>query len=185
LKNNEIDTPMKSTNLIANFNSSLMSKEGLSLVQFYNKNKATLLNYGCQFTNDLASVEDCLQDLFERINIQFDPLKHTIFYVMASLKRMIIKRKRIKLRQEESLSLNPVAMGIPDNNVEITICKTETEANQKERIKLAFLQLPKRNREAAYLFYYQNHSYQQIADEMKLTKKSTYKLIYNSLEKMK
>ena len=63
--------------------------------------------------------------------------------------------------------------------------ETESHQQQQKHLLKAIHQLPKRQREIVYLFYYNNLSYKEIASVMSLEVKTVYNQIYTALETLK
>jgi RNA polymerase sigma factor (sigma-70 family) len=143
-----------------------------------------LYSYGLQVVKDPELVEDCIQDLFIYLWDNKDKLGATDnikFYLFKSLRRRLVIKCKSKSKEELSndLTLHP-------SNVELsyehTIVAVQTEQSQQEMFKRSMIYLTKRQREAIYLRFYDNLSFQEIADVMTLGLKSTYNLISKALE---
>ena len=140
-----------------------------------------LYNYGYKIAQNRPMVEDCLQDLFltiletrERLG-QTDSIK---FYLMRSLRRNIVR----KLTVEQRFGTDPESIGF---QVEFHYEPTWLDAQISQEQSVALLRelnsLPPRQKEALFLKYFDNLSYEEIAQVMGIEQKSTYKLIYKAI----
>jgi RNA polymerase sigma factor (sigma-70 family) len=147
-----------------------------------------LYNYGIKVAEDSALVEDCIQELFiylwkTRQNLSdTDAIK---FYLFKSLRRRIIST------QEEMLRLNKKNAGITKGREiaefshEHLLVSRQVEAEQQEKLSNSLNALTRRQREAITLKFYDNLSFQEVADVMSLNIKSTYNLISKAIEVLK
>lgn len=146
--------------------------------------------YGRQFSaEDPCLVQDCIQDLFIQLYTKRSRLSDTNsikFYLMKSLRRLIIYKKTINMHKNISIEIDTVTIPpVELYNVENKILKEEEEETHRTMIQKYILLLPKRQRDAIYLRYYTSLKYDEIAEKMNLTTKSVYKIIYKGLKSLK
>ncbi|MEM9830666.1 MAG: sigma-70 family RNA polymerase sigma factor [Bacteroidota bacterium] len=146
-----------------------------------------LYAYGNRFTQDTALVEDCIQDLFQEIWHKRDTLGATDSikrYLLGALRYGIIR----KLRQGASFSS---LQDTPSREFQLTLSVEEVlmaeEQTQLERTALqnAILKLTPRQREAVYLRYFQQLSYDEVAKVMHISYQAARNLTYQSLKHLK
>jgi RNA polymerase sigma factor (sigma-70 family) len=147
-----------------------------------------LYNYGMKVADDTELVEDCIQELFiylwkTRENLSdTDSIK---FYLFKSLRRRIIST------QEETVRLNKKNEGVTTGqemaefSYEHLLVSRQVEEEQQERLVNSLNALTKRQREAIILKFYDNLSFQEVAEVMSLNIKSTYNLISKAIEVLK
>lgn len=143
-----------------------------------------LFRYGKKFTQDNELIEDCIQDLYVNLwkskeNLGFpESVKN---YLFKSLRFAIFKKLKIK---EE---INPNENNLEDYSKDFTISQEAfliqeiEEDERKVKIEKALSNLPKRQREAIFLKFYSDMTYQEIADLMEISVQAVYNLISKSL----
>lgn len=150
--------------------------------QYFDK----LYNYGCQFTQDHALVEDVLQELFLELKRRCDNLSETdniLPYLYRAFRRKLIryrnKQSRFKAFDQQR-SFSVVA------NVEEFIVEKEAEAEKQLRLKKGIESLSERHREIIFLFYYENLSYEEIRQIQGFDNiKSARNLLYKALQSLR
>lgn len=133
-------------------------------------------------------VRDSIQDVFFELINKRKTLNQAIsikLYLLASLRRRLIRliAKEKRLASEESYnrtdgfnySLNAKLIQHPSNYTQ----------DEKKLIEIACNRLPKRQREAVMLYYFEELSYKEVADIMDLSNpKNARTLIYRALESL-
>ena len=153
--------------------------------EFYRSYVQRLYNYGYQLFPNSTLVEDSIQEVFinlwkQRTNLVISESPY--HYVLLSLRRLILRkiqqRKKIVstsyIEEEIIQFLSPV--------VEET---SATLTERKKRVLQAVNQLPKRQKEAIFLKYYENLDYEEIANLMSLEIHSVYKLVSTGIKKLR
>ncbi len=143
-----------------------------------------LFRYGKKFTHDIAMIEDCIQDLYvnlwksrENLGIP-ESVKN---YLFKSLRFAIFKK--LKSKDDSNSDEN----GLDEYSKEVTISQEAfliheiEEGERKIKIDKALSNLPKRQREAIFLKFYSEMTYQEIADLMEISVQAVYNLISKSL----
>ncbi|MBT31307.1 MAG: hypothetical protein CMO01_16760 [Thalassobius sp.] len=153
----------------------------------YSTYASVLLDYGRHFSHDVDLLEDVLQETYLEIWFKKEKLSlHSSikFYLFTSFRRKLFKKistdkKTITLDIDEQFSF----YGFSDS-VESKYIETELLKQKKQLIETALQKLAPRQKESVYLKYYQNLSFQEVAQVMSITTKSAYKIIAKSLEKL-
>ncbi|MCE2790149.1 MAG: sigma-70 family RNA polymerase sigma factor [Saprospiraceae bacterium] len=154
-----------------------------SLETIYHQFAEVLFQYGDHFTNDSSVTEDCIQEVFATLHSKRNNLSHTTsikYYLFKCLRLEIYRR----LRKEQAYSrYQPDSLSFFDTefSVENRIIHDEVTMIRVNQITNAVNQLPKRQKEAIYLRFYQGLSYSEIADIMETEQTSTYKIIYKAI----
>ncbi|HKK80092.1 MAG TPA: sigma-70 family RNA polymerase sigma factor, partial [Phaeodactylibacter sp.] len=145
-----------------------------------------LYNYGCQFTQDHALVEDVLQELFIELKRRCKHLSATDNiqpYLYRAFRRKLIryrdKQSRFKaIDQQQSFSIV--------SNIEERIIDKEAEAEKQLKLKEGIESLSERHREIIFLFYYENLSYEEIQQIQGFDNiKSARNLLYKALQSLR
>ncbi len=140
-----------------------------------------MYNYGRKLTDNTALIEDAIQAVFitlwkKRASLADIQSPHS--YLFFSFRNYIFKEKTKQQR-----------IFFPANEPEFAIdnfmVNQEADAALSQRLKIALSGLTSRQREAIYLRFYEALSYEETAEVMNNTVKSTYKLIARSLMKLK
>ncbi|MCF0071865.1 sigma-70 family RNA polymerase sigma factor [Dyadobacter sp. CY261] len=147
-------------------------------------NYPALYHYGTRFTTDRDLIKDCLQDLFLEIWEKRETLSYIGAikpYLFQSLRNNIIRRIR---RQS-------VFSDIRDDDVQDDISPEsdwivqETDQLTSQLLKQAIEALPKRQKEALYLKYYENLSYEEIAAVMGLQRQAVANYLQYGIQKLR
>jgi RNA polymerase sigma factor (sigma-70 family) len=147
----------------------------------YERYAKTLYNYGYKIAQNRQLIEDCLQDLFLSILETRDRLGRTDsikFYLMRSLRREIVRRLQAEQRfdpESDALDFHV------EFHYEPTWLDSQISAEQSAALLLELNALPSRQKEALFLKYFDNLSYEEIAGVMNIEQSSAYKVIYKGI----
>ncbi len=157
-----------------------------ALETIYRQYVNVLYNYGRQFSNDTDLVRDAVQELFCDLIQSRERLGTTTsikFYLLASLRNKLVR----KVKQEGKFSsLNDFGGDFQIDFASDSDTLRELCLNQSgELLQEAFNKLPVKQREAILLYFYEDVSYEEIAEIMEMTKvKSARALIYRALDSL-
>lgn len=155
--------------------------------QLYTQLSPILYRYGLKICTDPGLVEDCMHDVFVSFfkSPKRNEVQHPQAYLCKSLRHRLIERLKADARHRSLLSdedhtkfevaFSPEALRIVE----------EKDQAQQRALKSALKRLSPRQREAIYLKFYENHSYEEVSDIMQVDKSALYTLIYKSLQQMK
>jgi RNA polymerase sigma-70 factor (ECF subfamily) len=147
-----------------------------------------LYGYGCRFTSDNELVKDCLQDFFVYLREKREGLGNPAsvkFYLLKAFKRRVVDYLR-KGKKEKEKSQEVIKDGFYSNRMHETVFIQQQDETKLLNLEKALKSLNAKEREAIYYFYYQNLSYEQIAEILDFSYiSSARRLIYRSLKKMK
>jgi RNA polymerase sigma factor (sigma-70 family) len=147
-----------------------------------------LYNYGMKVTDDTVLVEDSIQELFiylwkTRENLSdTDSIK---FYLFKSLRRRLISSQEQILRQTKKNVVVTKDREVSEFSHEQMLVSRQAETEQQEKLTHSLNALTKRQREAILLKFYDNLSFQEVAEVMSLNIKSTYNLVSKAIEALK
>lgn len=142
-----------------------------------------LYNYGRKMTDDIPLIEDAIQEVLMDIwkNREKLPAVHAVTAYYYSSFRYIVLRK-LK-RQRRSLRLQSTEeFEFP---VDHFIVSRETDADFKEQLHAALEKLTPRQREAIFLRFYENFSYEEVSVVLEISVKATYKIMARALRQLK
>jgi RNA polymerase sigma factor (sigma-70 family) len=153
----------------------------------YSQYAGRLTQYGMQLVGDKEFTRDAVQDLFIQLWEQRERLgevHHSIqSYLFSCLRRDLLKRiKRSPLSLDEIDTMEADAM--MDNATESQLFLGENTEEIHRKLLLEVKQLPDRQREAVFLFYYGELDFAQVAQVMSITTRAVYKLIYKAINQL-
>lgn len=135
-------------------------------------------------TNDEELVKECMQALFVKLWMNRKGISETSnvkYYLIASLKNTLISAQTVS---------TPVAhtVGLEDTSFQLAFTETDrvSDADEKSRQLLnALNELTARQKEVIYLRFFEEMSYEQIAELMDISVKGIYKLNSRALDALK
>lgn len=157
-----------------------------ALVSIFDRYVKVLYNYGIKIYQDRESVEDTVQELFielwkNRKNLSdTDSIK---FYLFKAL-RFKLQRVRKSRISRDLLSLSQVDDGVAPSH-EFFVIAEQTMYEQRQRLLKMLDSLTPRQREAIFLRYFEEMSYERIAEIMEMNKQSVYNLIHAGIAQLR
>ena len=152
----------------------------------YHSHVQSLFKYGCHFTQDEALVKDCIHDIFVDLSKYRSGLSTTNnikLYLYKSLKRKIIRSLSkggiFGTLDPEKL---PFYYTISDEDA---LINNESEQQRYQQLDKAMLTLSERQKEAIYLKFVSELSYEELSKVMKLNYQSARNLVFRGLEKLR
>ncbi len=147
----------------------------------YSKYASTLYNYGYKISQNRELTEDCLQDLFLTILETRERLGRTDsikFYLMRSLRREIVRKLTNEQRFDHELDTLEFSI---EFYYEPTWLDRQISREQSSLLLKELNSLPARQKEALFLKYFDNLSYEEIAGVMGIEQTSVYKIVYKAI----
>lgn len=151
----------------------------------FKMNYQVMLNYGLKFNQSQDDVKDCIQQLFMGLwesRLRLGRNNSIKSYLLASLRRMILRRNKRRLSLINIESMNP-GFHI-ESSPETKYIKDQTDQWRVAYVSELINVLPNRQKEALYLKYYGEHSFGEIGVIMGISTRVVYKLIYKALDKL-
>ncbi|MET7001405.1 RNA polymerase sigma factor [Chitinophaga defluvii] len=159
-----------------------------SFERIYQLYYSQLANYGSKFTHDTGVIEEAVQDLFlklwkNRDNIGTTPsVKH---YLFKAFRRTLSR----KLQKQDRFFLLPGN----DNDLffrfelsqEQLLLRHEHLLELKKQVDNILSTLTNRQREVIYLKFYEDLTYEEIADLLQMQVGGVYKLTYRALDRLR
>ncbi|MDJ1472979.1 sigma-70 family RNA polymerase sigma factor [Cytophagaceae bacterium DM2B3-1] len=146
-----------------------------------------LHTYGVSLYPDKELIRDCIQEIFLEMWLyresvaEVDSVK---FYVFRSFRRRVFKRLET-IRKNPFLELNEISEQTSVHSFETLLIKEQSEEGQKNYLLKELSSLPKRQQEAIYLKFYQDLSYEKIAEMMSLNYQSVKNLVHNGVKSIR
>lgn len=147
-----------------------------------------LYAYSLGVTNDKELIKDCLHDLFVELwrnHATLGPTTSVKFYLMASIKRKLIRHMETSLKHMNHHSNYMRDFVEEEMSQESLLVKYEDEVMANKRLKECMNMLSKRQREAISLRFFHNMDTDQISNSMRINPQSVYNLIFGALRVMK
>jgi RNA polymerase sigma factor (sigma-70 family) len=152
----------------------------------YNSHVRTLFKYGCNFTHDEAQVKDCIHDVFvdlSRYRSNLGETDNIKLYLYKSLKRKIIRtldKGMITGKLDPDKLPFHYSISFEDEMID-----EELEKQKYQQLDKAMLSLSPRQKEAIYLKFVTNLSYEELSLVMNLNYQSARNLVFRGLEKLR
>jgi RNA polymerase sigma factor (sigma-70 family) len=147
-----------------------------------------LYAYSMGVTNDKELIKDCLHDLFVELwrnHATLGPTTSVKFYLMASIKRKLIRHMETSLKHMNHHASYMKDFVEDEMSQESLLIKYEDELIANTRLKECMNMLSKRQREAISLRFFHNMDTDQISNSMRINPQSVYNLIFGALRVMK
>nr|MBI1232367.1 sigma-70 family RNA polymerase sigma factor [Cytophagales bacterium] len=155
-----------------------------AFITIYSTYFDTLYLYGKRFVRQEQFLKDIIQDLFISLRRNRGTLGQTNaikFYLFKSLKRKIVKEEKRRINQTEVLP-DDFEFDVYFSPEQLLISRQITEETAA-RINAALRKLSPRKKEVIYYFFFEDLSYCQIREIMKLDNiKSVRNLVYKALD---
>ncbi|NSL85687.1 sigma-70 family RNA polymerase sigma factor [Chitinophaga sp. Mgbs1] len=153
-----------------------------ALAYFFNTFVGSLYNYGLKFTRDEDMIDDTIQDLFIRLwttrkNLSMPASVRN--YLFRAFRNLLFRKMTVSQRKEKYKSeyiFFDVELSAETNHI-----NAEQQLIRDQRLESALQQLPGRQKEAIYLKFYENASYEEIAEIMGTSVKACYKNVFRAL----
>ncbi len=143
-----------------------------------------LYRYGRKFTVDHDLVKDSIQDLFLQLHDKRKSLAvpdSPTAYLLRALRNLIFNN----LQRGSRLSPHPpeeaYCFGI-ELSIEEAMIHEQLSREQSEQLRKSLDQLTRRQKEAVYLKFYSNLSYQEIAAVMAIQYQSAVNLVHEAIK---
>ncbi len=145
-----------------------------------------LFTYGSQFCSDRSLVMDAIHDLFLNLYKYRKNLANTDnveYYLMRSLKNTVLQL--VKNRNVSTLLTDANSKIITESNCEEQIITSEIQTEHSYKLTKALGNLSKKQRKSLFLRFTKEHSYEEIADIMKISVQSARTNIYRSIKTLR
>ena len=144
-----------------------------------------VLNYGVRFYRDKEFVKDCVQDLFIEIWNRREYLADVVSvksYLLQSIRKNIIRESsRLKWFREADKISDDHDFDV-EFDIETYLISREVENELLQKLRFELDKLTKRQREAIFLRFNQDLSYEEIAIIMDINYRSVVNLIHEAIK---
>lgn len=161
--------------------------DSVAFCQLADKLYRTLFNYATSFTNDREYIKDAIQELMihiwekrQTINIQF-----VTIYFLKSLRNQILQEFRRNKNSFPYMDLDEIEEITDNDTIENRIEEKESYLESQRKVRNAIEELPKRQKEAIFLKFYEGLENEQIADLMQVNRQSVANLLFKAITTLK
>ncbi|HZX75025.1 MAG TPA: sigma-70 family RNA polymerase sigma factor, partial [Cyclobacteriaceae bacterium] len=150
-----------------------------ALVVIFEKESDALFNYGVRIFHNDEIVRDTIQDLFAELCQNRSGLSETTsirFYLLKALRRKLFRAKKKSLRHMFWLTE-------PENipSAEFQMISQQVAEEKRDKVTYLLKSLSKRQREAIFLRYYEDLSYEKIADILNIGRQGAYNMVSKAM----
>jgi RNA polymerase sigma factor (sigma-70 family) len=147
-----------------------------------------LFNYGRKFTPDEQQIEDAIQEIFTRFWLQrdkFKTVKELPAYLLVSFRNQLIK----SLQQAKNTTYTGTDFNASTFQLEVSVDQVMINADhmfeQKVNLSQALDKLTAHQKEAIFLKFYENLSYDELSKVFGISTKATYKLVARAVSELR
>lgn len=156
----------------------LKNGDKAALSTLYFRSYPALHEYGMRLYADESLLEDCIHDLFLKIwtrRMHLAPVANVQAYLFAALRNGVYSRIRQNTQRSnrEMIAQDHFLMVF---SAESEYIRKENHAVRAKQVAAAIQSLSPRQQELIYLKYFEELSYEEIADIMQVKVKAIYKL---------
>ena len=161
--------------------------DSLAFCQLADKQYRTLFNYACNFTSDREFIKDAIQDLMihiweKRQNIQ---IQFVTIYFLRALRNQLMQEFRRSTGSHPLLDIDEASQLSDYQTVETEIERKELLSENQVKVRCAIEELPRRQKEAVFLKYFEGMDNEQIADLMQVNRQSVANLLFKAITSLK
>ncbi|MEX2232912.1 MAG: sigma-70 family RNA polymerase sigma factor [Cyclobacteriaceae bacterium] len=159
-----------------------------ALNDIFEKYVRLLYVYGRSITRDQSLISDCIQDIFVELWVK----RETLTPQVNSIKYYLFKSVRRRILRRLSADRRVVGQAIPGDyceevefNIEFNLIRDQTSNDLSQQLKTSVATLSKGQREAIYLKFHENMTYEEIASVMNTDLKAVYNLVNRSITSLR
>lgn len=147
-----------------------------------------LYNYGRKICSERTRVEDCIHDLFVDLWRYRENLSSTTsvrFYLYRSLRRKLVKQKESEMWLYDDTSFVDEVLRLSTQSQEHEIIEGESKDQKSAKLQKLLNDLSPRQFEALVLYFYDEFSYEEIADILNVNTQSARNLVQRGLMQLR
>ena len=173
--------------ILLNFWQQAKAGDSLAFCRLADKLYRTLFNYATNFTTDREFIKDSIQELMihiwekrEQIQIQFVSI-----YFLRALRNQLMQEFRRTNASQAILDIEEAGQLSDYQTIETEIEQHEVSVANQKKIHLVLNELPRRQKEAIFLKYFEGMDNEQIADLMQVNRQSVANLLFKGITALK
>ena len=155
--------------------------------ELYHRYYSPLFAYGVRLHFDAETTKDCLQDIFVRMYIKRCDLPELIS-VKAYLYRSLVNAllDTTKNAQNKTVSLDELEdLSIDDTGFSTLMEKNDVDLRKIQLLKKGFEQLSSRQKNALYLRFIQEFSWDELSQMLEMSSHSCMNLVGRAIAKLR
>lgn len=163
-----------------------LSGDRKALAHIYSTYFDRLYNYGMKISPDAVLIEDSIQDMFiellnrrERLNSEVKSIK---YYLYKCLRRRILSKLTGKKHTVDIDELPAFEIKLCHKSHFLT---HQIDSEVRQRIVKLIHTLSPKEKEAIFLIYFDELSYEEVASIMSLKIKTIYNLVHKAITKLR
>ncbi len=163
----------------------LIKGETNALETIYVLHIKELHRYGMHFSLDESHITDSLQDIFVELWQKRAQLTPDVSNIRSYLIKMLRNRLlRILEKQKKTILTDDISTYFFDfqGAHDLLLIQDEENLHRTTQLNTAIQTLSSRQREALFLRFYQNLSYEEVASIMNIEQQSAYNFIFRGVE---
>ena len=167
---------------------SLIEGDQDSFLLLYETHYQALFCYGFSLSVDRELTKDCIQELFIEIWTTRPSLNKDVSNVRSYLftwLRRKISRELSRRAKETAYTDSNDETGLTQSSYEELLIAFQQSDEKKEQLRLALSKLTPQQIDIIKLKFFENLSYQAIADRKSLTPRTVYNTIYRSIRQLR
>ena len=153
-----------------------------AFARIYQAHFSSLHNYGYRLSGSSSLSKDAIQQLFVKLWNHRENLSTPAsvrHYLLKAFRRILLDNQKKQAVFHDFPENHPAMI---DNSQEFVLIKEIAWNEQNQYLREALEKLTKRQKEAVYLKFFENLSYDEIFTAMNLTVKSVYNLISMAID---
>ncbi|MGB3780565.1 MAG: sigma-70 family RNA polymerase sigma factor [Tunicatimonas sp.] len=153
----------------------------------YHEQVRVLFAYGMKVVNDRDLVKDSIQDLFYYLWEHRSGLGDTDNirrYLFTALRRNLVSQAAEQLSVQSISQVTGTRVQETSPSYESQWIEQQTSEAHQQKLQAALYRLPKRQREAVFLKYYQDMSTDEMAAVMDINRRAVYKLLTKAIRNL-
>jgi RNA polymerase sigma factor (sigma-70 family) len=164
----------------------LLEGDKKALAHIYTKYFDKLYNYGSRISNDAVIVEDSIQDLFITIWNLRTGLNHNVKNIKQYLYTCLRRNILLKLRNRHvTVGISELAAFDLELSHKSHYLNNRINTELREKLTEMVGTLTPKQKEAIFLIYFDELSYEEAASIMSLKIKTVYNLVHQAISRLK
>ena len=162
--------------------------DGRAFSELMEQHYRPLYSYGTKLTFDKELVRDCIQEVFLEIwrrRAEIGVAESPRFYLLRSLQRKIYRENMLNRLFYNATELDPNDGFYVEFSIETELVVRQEHEQNARRLTELINTLSPRQKEVIYLRFYQNLSYDEIADFMQVNRQSVYNLLSDAIHRLR
>lgn len=155
-----------------------------ALIFIYNQHYQPLYRYGVRICGDRETTKDCIHDIFTHLwlNRQKNKDVNHIRAYLLKFVRWQLGKKMSRDRRFVDFEKRPITTSELELSYESTLVHEQMDQERREKLTATLAKLSKRQQEVIYLRFYNDLSYEQIAEVMSLRYQSARNLVHEAVK---